>query len=94
MNLLFSIFIFSAPLCGGEVVRVEVQNVGNILFSKPVVLVDCGHAVNELNHLQHVTTARKPVAHVRPDTIRIFLFKAFEADIKLALKFARIVAAR
>lgn len=68
----FSIFILSAPLCGGEVVRVEVQNVGDILLRKPVVLVDCGHAVNELNHLQHVTTARKPVTHVRTDTIRFF----------------------
>jgi hypothetical protein len=35
LNRLFSIVIFSAPLCGGEIVRVEVQNVGNFLLRKP-----------------------------------------------------------
>ena len=32
LNRLFSIVMFSAPLCGVKCVRVEVQNVGNILL--------------------------------------------------------------
>jgi hypothetical protein len=33
LNRIF--FMFSAPLCGGENARVEVQNVGNILRESP-----------------------------------------------------------
>lgn len=58
----FSIFILSAPLCGGEIVRVEIQNVGDILLRKAVITTSGGVVVHKMNNLENITAAGKAVA--------------------------------